>query len=193
LAWSDDTWCGDIPREKRSEAYHRKAEIYETMTTDAEGRVWTFEARGRKPPVQPRVRAFALCAARAVVEAGFVEAGAREDVQVVAWLAQLKARRLGACPGDPDEITSVIAASTLLCAELATAAYMASRQEAVSPSPESLAVWLEKALRDKGWTPQQLEKKHGPTSKTTRRILAGAPVIAATLEKLAAAFRVPAS
>jgi hypothetical protein len=151
----------------RIEACERKADGYETMTTDAEGRLWIFEVPGRKPPDPNLVRGFCLCAVRAAVTVGFVEADASEDAQVFAWLAQLKARRPGPRPSDPDTIPCVIKASILLCEELATAAAIASMLEAERASmtaaaavslPTAEAIGkrrrsaVEPKLKAKGWS-----------------------------------------
>ncbi len=59
-------------------------------------------------------------------------------------------------------------------------------------SPSNLANWLEQALSERMWTPKDLEKKKGPSDKTTRRILAGGTgVEKSTREKLARALKVP--
>jgi hypothetical protein len=110
------------------EVFERRAKEYETITTDADGRRWTFEVPGESPKDPYRVKRFCLYAARAAVIVGVVNAGATEDVKVFAWLGQLKVRRPDPRRGDADEITCVIVASLLLLEELANDADIASRQ-----------------------------------------------------------------
>jgi hypothetical protein len=108
--------------------FERLAKEYETITTDADGRRWTFEVPGESPKDPYRVKRFCLIAARAAMIVGLVNAGATEDVKVFAWLGELKARRPDLRRGDADEITRVIAASQLLLEELENDADIAARQ-----------------------------------------------------------------
>ena len=178
------------------EALERQAKQYESVTTDAEGYLWTFEVPGGAPPKDREafwilVKRFSLYAARAAVEAGVVETDASEDVKVFAWLGQLKAHRPNPHPSDADLIPCVIKASTLRCEELSMEANQteltlaraaaitetSSRLESpvvIVPSPEAeaastLAVAEDGTLRRAYFTVPQAAKRLQVCEATIRR------------------------